>query len=260
MRAVWIVAVLLTAAACQSAPAEPPAAAETAPAAPLRVLSSNGVRAVVEALLPDIGRETGRTLQAEFSTAASLKRQIDGGAPFDVAILTPVLVDDLERQGKVAPGTRVDIAKTGVGIGVPAAAPRADVSTPAALKALLLGVKSVAMTAEGQSRATVDKALAGLGITEAVLAKAMLTGPGEGPSLVAAGKADVVMTLVSEIAPVPGLQLLGEMPADYQTYVVFTAARGAAAADQAGADALLRYLGGETFAAALKTHAMQPVR
>lgn len=258
MRMLPLALAVLLLAGCQS-PAQQ-AEAPATPPQPLRVLSSNGVRAVVEALAGDIERSIRRPLNAEFSTAAALKRQIEGGAPFDVAILTPALIADLEKQQQVAPGTSVDIARTGVGIGARADAPKDEVSTPEALKATLLKAKSVAMTAEGQSRATVDKALAALGITDVVLQKALFTGPGEGPSAVAAGKADLVMTLVSEIEPVEGLQLLGEMPAAYQTYVVFTAARGAAAANVEAADALLRYLASPSFAGALKEHAMEPAK
>jgi molybdate transport system substrate-binding protein len=226
--------------------------------APLRLLSSNGVRAAVEDIQPQIEKKAGIRLQATFSTAAALKRQIDAGEAFDVAILTPVLIDDLVMQGKVAADSRADLARVGVGVGTREGAPRSDVSTPAGLKQTLLDAKVVAYTAEGQSRATVDKALAQLGMTDAVTAKAMLTGPGEGPGAVAAGKADLVMTLISEIL-VPGVQLLGPFPAEMQNYIVFTGARGAAARDTEAANAVLRFLAGPEAAAAMKAHALEPI-
>jgi molybdate transport system substrate-binding protein len=222
----------------------------------IRVLASNGVRASVEAVQPQIEAAVGHALSAEFTTAASLKRRIDGGETFDVAILTPALIDDLVKQGKVVAASRADIARTGVGIGARAGAPRPDVSTPDALKRTLLNAKSVAYTTEGQSRATVDKALARLGIADAVGKKAMLTGPGEGPTAVATGKADLVLTLVSEIL-IPGVQLVGPFPADLQDYVTFTAARSAGTKNAAAADALLRALKGPQLTAALKAHGME---
>ena len=185
-------------------------------------------------------------MNAEFSTAIGLKRRIDEGETFDVIVLTPSIVDDLEAKGVVAKNTRVDIARTGVGVGVPANAPKADVSTPEGLKRTILAAKTVAYTAEGQSRATVDKALATLGIADVVAKKAMVTGPGEGPASVAAGKADLVMTLISEIL-VPGVQLLGPFPEQMQTYIVFTAAKHAKATDPA-ADALVHALAGPVLA------------
>lgn len=245
------VCLMLLSGACaeQAPPADP---------APLRLFSSNGVRAAIEAIQPAIEKAAGVRLAPTFSTAAALKRQIDAGEAFDVAILTPALMDDLVTQGKVVADSRTDLARVGVGVGAREGAPRSDVTTPAGLKQTLMDAKVVAYTAEGQSRATVDKALAQLGMTEAVAAKAMLTGPGEGPGAVAAGKADLVMTLISEIL-VPGVQLLGPFPAEMQNYIVFTGARGAGARDTEAANAVLRFLTGPEAAAAMKAHALEPI-
>ena len=81
-------------------------------------------------------------------------------------------------------------------------------------------------TAEGQSRAAIDRAFERLGLVEAMRAKTILKGPGEAPGLVASGGADVVLTLVSEMVEVPGLKVLGPFPAGLQQEVTFTAARG----------------------------------
>ena len=95
---------------------------------------------------------------------------------------------------------------SGVGVGVRSGAPSADITTPEALKALLLGARSVTFTAEGQSRATIDQAFDRLGIVEQMRAKTILKGPGEAPAAVARGEADVVLTLVSEMVEVPGAE------------------------------------------------------
>ena len=247
-----IAALLLTTGAC--AGVQEPVPEST----PLRLLSSNGVRAAIEAVQPQMEMATGLRLSAEFSTAAALKREIDAGAPFDVAILTPALVDDLVAQGRAVAESRSDLARVGVGVGAREGAPRSDVSTPEALKRTLLDAKVVAYTAEGQSRATVNKALAQLGITAEVDAKSMLTGPGEGPGAVAAGKADLVMTLISEIL-IPGVQLLGPFPPEMQNYIVFTAVRSPNAQNVEGANTLLHYLMGPEVADAMKTHALEPI-
>ena len=246
------IALLLTTGAC--AGVQEPVPEST----PLRLLSSNGVRAAIEAVQPQMEMATGLRLSAEFSTAAALKRKIDAGESFDVAILTPALVDDLVAQGRAVAESRSDLARVGVGVGAREGAPRSDVSTPDALKRTLLDAKVVAYTAEGQSRATVNKALAQLGITAEVDAKSMLTGPGEGPGAVAAGKADLVMTLISEIL-IPGVQLLGPFPPEMQNYVVFTAVRSPNAKNAEGANTLLRYLTGPEVADAMKTHALEPI-
>jgi molybdate transport system substrate-binding protein len=252
MRPLLLVAALIAASPGCTAALEAP----QAPTA-VRVLSSNGVKAAIEAIRPEIERAIGHALSIEFSTAASLKTKIEEGEAFDVAILTPALIDDLIAQGKVAADSRVDFARSGVGVGVRQGAPVADVSTPDALKSTLLNATSVMFTADGQSRITIDEAFERLGIAETMGPKTILKGPGEAPEAVAAGEAELVLTLVSEIVPVPGLRLLGPLPDDVQGYVSFTAGRGADANDADAAGALLGHLSGPAMAAALQTHGLE---
>ena len=182
------------------------------------------MRAAIEAVQPQLETATGLRLSSEFSTAAALKRKIDAGEPFDVAILTPALVDDLVAQGRAVADSRTDLARVGVGVGAREGAPRSDVSTPEALKRTLLDAKVVAYTAEGQSRATVNKALGQLGITAEVDAKSMLTGPGEGPGRRCRRQGRPGHDADRRIL-IPGVQLLGPFPPEMQNYIVFTAAR-----------------------------------
>ncbi len=207
-------------------------------------MSSNGVKAVVDELKPELERAIGHPLSIEFSTATSLKAKIEQGEPFDVAILTPVLLHELAGQGHVVDNSLVNLARSGVGVAAREGAPKADVSTPEALKRTLLSAKSVAFTAEGQSRRTIEAAFEQLGIADAMRPKVMLTGPMGGPAAVAKGEAELAMTLIAEILPVPGVQLLGPLPGDLQNYVSFAAARSAHAKDAEAADALLRQLSG----------------
>jgi molybdate transport system substrate-binding protein len=241
---------LLAGIGCQASPATPPT--------PLRVFSSNGVRALLEDARPGLERAAGRRIAFEFSTAAALRRRIDGGDVPDVAVLTSALVDELAGRGTLAPASRRDVARIGVGIGVATGSTAAAPQTPEAVKALLLSASSVAFTAEGQSRATIDAAFAQLGITDAMRAKSLVKGPGEAPGLVARGEAEVVLTLVSEMLGVPGLTLLGPLPPPLQTYVTFTAARGATATDPGSADRVLQVLGGPEVAAQLPRFGLEP--
>ena len=236
-----------------------PDPAATSEATPIRVLSSNGVKGIIDDVRPDIERAIGRPLAIEFSTSVGLKAKIEQGAPFDVTILTPAIVDDLVKQGKIAADSPVNVARSGVGVGTREGAPRADVSTPEALKRALLDARKVAFTAEGQSRATIDRAFERLGIAEAMRPKVMLLGPAGGPAAVAKGEADLTLTLVSEILPIAGVQLLGPLPAELQNYVSFAAGRSADAKEREGADALLQYISGPEFRSALERHGMESV-
>jgi molybdate transport system substrate-binding protein len=245
-----LAALLVISPACSPTPQPTPAG--------LRVFSSNGVKAIIEERRADIERTIDRTLTVDFSTAASLKTRIAGGDTFDVAILTPALIDELAAAGAVDAGSRTDIARAGVGVGVRVGAPIPEIGTSEALKQALLAAGSVAFTAEGQSRATIDRTFARLGIVEAMRPKIVLKGPGEAPAAVAAGEADIVLTLVSEILPVQGLRLVGPLPSELQDYVMFTAARSVNASDTDGAAALLRYLSSEDLAVILPAHGLQP--
>lgn len=229
--------------------------------APIRVLSSNGVKAVVEELGADIERAIGRSLSIEFSTASSLARAIGDGEPFDVAILTPALIADLIAKDRIVAASRVDFARVGVGVGAREGTVERDVGTPSALRSILLAAESVAFTADGQSRATIDAVFRELGISETMQPKTILLGPGEAPAAVAAGQAEIVLTLVSEILPVPGIELVGPLPSELQNYVSFAAGRSGETRDTTpAADALLEYLAGPEVAAALAGHGMEPIR
>lgn len=230
-----------------------------AQSSPLRVLNSNGVKPVVESLQADIEQAVGTSLSIEFSTASSLKRNIEDGEPFDVAILTPALIADLVDQGNVAGESRVDFARAGVGVGATPNTGSRDVSTPDALRSTLLEAESVAFTTDGQRRITIDAAFAELGIADAMGEKTILMGPCPAPAAVAAGDVELVMTLVSEVLPVLGLELVGPFPSEVQGYVFVAAGRSSAAGDAEGADTLLQYYSEPDFAAALAAHGIESV-
>lgn len=226
---------------------------------PLRVASTNGVRGVLLELKSELEAAVGRPIEFELSTARTLTGRLRDGEPFDVALLTPTLIDDLDADRLVAAGTRRDFARVGVGVGVAEGASYAGVATAEALRATLLAAGSVAYGANGQSRETNEAAFEALGIVDAVHSKARLTGPGEAPGLVAAGDIDVVLTLVSEILHEPGVRFLGPLPAELQAYITFTAAISARSMQTEAATAFLRQLGSADFRAALQRHGLEPV-
>lgn len=234
-----------------------PLVAQAPDAPPLRLVASNGVRAVIEALAPDIERAIGRELTVEFSTATALKARLAAGEPFDVAILTPALIDELVAEQKIPATSRQSFARSGVGVGIRAGAAKPDIGTLEALRRTLLAAESVTFTADGQSRATIDRAFERLGIAAQMRPKTLLKGPGEAPHAVVEGGAELVLTLISEILPVAGLELVGPLPQELQSYVSFTAGRSAAARDPAAADALLAYLASARTWQSLDAHGME---
>src|SRR5436309_10771305 len=99
----------------------------------LTVLVSNGVKAVMEELVPKAERASGARLNVRFNSSSSLKQSIDAGEEFDVAIVTTELMDQLVKERKIVAGTSAAIARSGIGVGIRAGAPKPDIRTAKAL-------------------------------------------------------------------------------------------------------------------------------
>ena len=106
----------------------------------IKVMSTNGVASLLRELAPQFERATGHTLAVTWGPTNGLRKQIDQGAAFDVAILTAEITDELIKQGKVV-GTRSDIARSGVGVGIRAGAHKPDIGTVEAFKRTLLAAQ-----------------------------------------------------------------------------------------------------------------------
>ena len=231
----------------------------TVRAAEIRIICSNGIKAVVDEVKPHFEQTSGNTLTLEYGSTAVLKRKIDSGEPFDAVILGADAVDGLAKAGKVSSVSVAELARAGVGVGVRAGTRKPDIKTADGMKKTLLAAKSVTYASEGASRAFIEKMYDRFGITNEMKPKIMLSpGSGESDAMVADGKADIVLTLVSEILPAaPGVTLVGPLPADVQGYVTFHAGVGAHAKNAEGAKALIQYLKGPAAAAIYKAKGME---
>jgi molybdate transport system substrate-binding protein len=201
----------------------------TAQSAELEVFSSAAPRGIFREIAPDFERTTGHRLVINYEFAADLKRRIEAGDPFDVAILPPDLADDLVRRGKLAAGSRVDLGRTGMGVAVRRGAPRPRIDTVDAFRQALLAAPTVAYANGGASGVHVQAILARLGIVEAMKQKLRPYPAGGAVEAVARGEADLVVIGVSPILDVPGVELVGWLPPELQSYIVFTGSIGAAA-------------------------------
>jgi molybdate transport system substrate-binding protein len=215
----------------------------TASAAEITVLSSVGMRSVLQALQPNFEHATGNKLNITFGSAAPLKRQIEAGAVFDVAVLTPPMLADLTASGKVVAGSIANVAKTGLGI-----AARRDAALPAIhsadeLKRALLAANSVASSKEGQTGIAAAAVMEKLGITAQMQPRIMLaTQPGGSITAVVDGTSELGFGLLSEIVPESKVKLLGPMPGDLQSYVAFAAGVASNASDAAAARSLVEFM------------------
>jgi len=126
---------------------------------------------------------------------------------------------------------------------VKAGAPKPDISTAEALKAAVLAAKSIGYSREGASGVAFARAMERLGIAEPVKAKYKDTGTKAG-EMVAAGEIDLAAAQIPELLAVPGVEVVGPLPAELQTVTIFSVGLAAGAHDPAAAKALIEFLAG----------------
>ena len=213
-------------------------------AAEIKVLATVGMQPATPELFSQFEAATGHKVVVTYGLAAVLKGKFqEGGAPADVLILTAPLIEDLAKQGKVVAESKKDVARSGVGVAVKAGAPKPDISTPEALKAAVLAAKSVGFAQQGASGVAFARALERLGILEQVKVKYKDTGTKAGEMLVA-GEIDLGASQIPELMAVPGVEVVGPLPAELQTITTFSVGLATTAQDQVPARALIEFLAG----------------
>ena len=225
----------------------------------MKVLCTNGVKSVMLDLFPAFERTSGTKLVITWGSTNGLMKELETGASGDLAILTAETIDDLIKRGKVAAGSRVDLARSGIGIAVRKGARKPSIGTPDALKHALLAAKSVAHSKTGLSGIYFPTVLARLGIADAMKSKIVMPEPGNPVGgVVAKGEAEIGVAQASEIVPVAGAQLVGPLPGELASMTVFTAGIGASTNAPEAAKSLIQFLKGTTAAPVFKSKGFQP--
>jgi molybdate transport system substrate-binding protein len=229
-----------------------------AQAGEITVLTAGAMKAVVLALLPDFEAQTGHKVTVANDTAGGLARRIAGGERFDVAVITPAVIDDLVGRGQVV--ARLNIAKVGMGVAIKSGTPLPDISSVNAFKQTLLAARSVAYIdpkAGGSSGIYFDALLERLGIADRVRPKATLRAGGYVAELVVTGEADIAVHQISEIVPVSGVTLVGPLPLEIQNITIYAAGVSTTARDASAAQAFVQRLGSPAAAVILKKVGME---
>jgi molybdate transport system substrate-binding protein len=195
-----------------------------ADATELKIFGSRVTRMVIDDVGPAYTGATGNKLSVVTDVAAVMKRRIEGGEPFDVAVLVSFQADDLIRKAKLVADTRADVMRAGIGVAVRRGARKPDISTVAAFRQTLLAAKSIVYLKEGASTLHLEKVLAQLGLVDALAAKTTRATGETVSEMVAAGDAEIGIIVIPNILSVPGAELVGPLPAEIQSYVTFTAA------------------------------------
>jgi molybdate transport system substrate-binding protein len=211
--------------------------------AAMEILCTNGVKSVMVDLVPAFERTSGTKVMITWGATNSLLKDLEGGAGGDLAILTAEAIDDLMSGGRVVAGSRVDLARSGIGVAVRKGAKRPDIASPEALKRALLAAKSVAHSKSGMSGIYFPTVLARLGIADAMKAKIVIPDPGTPiGEVVAKGEAEIGIQQISELLPVAGIEIVGPLPAALQKITTFSAGVLTAAKEPDAAAALLKFV------------------
>jgi molybdate transport system substrate-binding protein len=232
--------------------------ATIATAAEVKVLSTIGVRSVLMELGPQFERTSGHKLAISFDVANALKRRIDAGETYDVAILTVPVMDDLIKQSKIVVDTRVIVARGGMGLAVRVGAPKRDIGSTEAFKRVLLGAQSIAYPKEGLTGIHFAKVLERLEIATAMAPKTTLTGAGSPAELVTRGEVEMAAHIIPELLAVQGVQLLGPFPAELQIYIVLPGGVSASAMQPQAARELLQFLTAPAVVPVLRSKGYEP--
>ena len=215
-----------------------------AEAVEIKVLSAGAVRAMVTELAQAFEKQTGHTVALAFGTVGVTRKRL-AEEPADVVILTDVAIDESSAQGAVVAGSRSDIARTGMGVGVRDGAPKPDISTPDALKQALLATRSLTYVDPAQGATSgihFASLLQKLGIADAVKSKTTLVPGGYPAELVARGEVEMVVHQISEIVPVKGVTLVGPLPKELQKVTTYSAGLAKKAASPEVARAFVAFL------------------
>ena len=229
-----------------------------AAAGEVKVVSTVAARTTLEALKPVFERSSPHKVEFLFGTAAPLKRQIEAGEAFDVTVLTPGMIEDLAKAGKVDAASKTEIARTGLAIATRKDAAAPDISTATSLKRAIATAKTISYTKEGQSGMEAAKLIERLGLAEEMKPRTLIDPRVGGAMLnLEEGKADLGFTFLSEILNRPGVKLVGTVPAEFQAYMTLSAGVSANARDGAASRAFVQFLRSGEARAVMKQMGME---
>src|SRR5262245_42717748 len=233
------------------------ATASPAAAQSLTIMSSNATKALIEELGPQFEKTTGQKLTLHFDNSAALKARIEKGEAFDVAVMTTTVISDLAMAGKLAGSSRVDIARTGVGMAIHPMATKPDISSLDTLKGALITSRSITYVEQGATASILRSIFAKLGLTELMNAKTVYSD--SAAHAVAEKKAELGFTQISEILNVPGAVFAAPLPPEVQVYTTFAAAASARSTSVEAARNFIAFISGPQAAGVIAKKGMEQI-
>ena len=223
----------------------------------ITVFTARAIATVLAEIGGEFERATGYTLIVVSDLPAGFQRRINTGEHLDLLISGTAPVDEWIRDGRLVGATRTDIARSGIGVEVRAGSPRPDIRTVDAFKRALLNAKSIAYLKVG-SGIYLDGLLERLGISETIKSRVTRPDADVVSELVAKGDVEIGMTVITQILTTPGVELVGPLPDEIQSYVTFVAAISAESKVKDAASELIAFLKGPNAIAVMKTQGMEP--
>jgi len=228
-----------------------------AAAAELKILAPRSMWTVLQEIGPQFEASSGVKLTVATDIAATLADRIMQGEAFDVFIGPPVQMNRVDR--KVLAETRTAIAHSGIGVEVRAGATKPDISSVEAFKSALLNAKSIGyLKQDGTSGAYLHGLFERLGILDAITSKVVRPETDIVSELVAKGEIELGMVVMTQIMTTPGVELVGPIPGELQSYVRWRGAVSANSAAPQVARDLLKFLTGPIAIPVLKAQGMEP--
>jgi molybdate transport system substrate-binding protein len=227
-------------------------------AAEINVLSTQATEEAYRELVPQFEKATGHKVTTVFTGTLGAQKRLADGESYDMIIMSAPSIDAQIKAGKVIAGSRIDIAKSGVGVGVPKGAPKPDISTTEALKKTLLAAKSIGYST-GPSGVYMVSLFEKLGLADQVKDKLKQTPTGVFVgTIIASREVELGFQQVSELSNFPGVDYVGPLPADVQNTTVFSTGMIVDAKEAEAAKALVKYLTSPEAGSAFKKRGMEP--
>jgi molybdate transport system substrate-binding protein len=189
----------------------------------------------------------------------SIPMRLERGEPADVVILASTALEELIKQGKVVPGSRVDLVRSSIGMAVRAGVPRPDISTVDALVRTLLQAKSIAYSASASGIYLSTELFPRLGIADQIMAKSKRIESERVGTVVARGDAEIGFQQISELLPIQGIDYVGPLPPEVQKVTVFSAGVAVGAKEPDAARALIQFLASPAVVPAITKSGLEAV-
>ena len=235
-----------------------------AQAAEIKVMNSGGFAAAYLDLIPEFERATGNTVTTAWgpsmgSTPEAIPSRLQRGEPVDAVIMVGYALGDLIKQGRIVADSRVDLARSKIGMAVRAGTTKPDISSVEAFKRALIAAKSIAYSDSASGVYVSTELFQRLGIADELRPKSKEIKGERVGNVIARGDAEIGFQQVSELLPVPGIDFVGPIPAELQKITVFSAGIATGAKDPNTAKTLLEFLASPAAMAAIKKSGLEPV-